>query len=396
MKVIVVGSGAGGGTVARELSRSNIDVTVIDKGPITKDVSSCYETFKSGVEVMNTVCLGGTTMATLGNAVRSCQEAFNRLDIDLEPEFLELERELNVGPLPDSHLGAGTKKIVDAAGKLGFEPQKMPKFIDPHLCKPCGECALGCKRDAKWTSVKYLNEAIESGARVIEKTRVTEITHKNGDVIGVKSGKKEFQADMVILCAGAISTPRILINSGIHAGDNLFTDTFVTVGGVLKGINFIEEVQMNALIELEDIIISPHYSSLLVDKLRSFDVCEGDILGMMVKIKDDPSGRVTLDSVVKYNTLRDVELLSTGSAIAGSILKEAGVDARSLVSTYPRGAHPGGTAAIGRVVDENLETDIFGLYVADASVFPEVPGAPPVLTICALAKRLAKYIISNV
>ena len=398
MKVIVVGSGAGGGTVARELSRTNIDVTILDKGPIIKhnNASSCYEIFNSGVEVMDTSCLGGTTMVTLGNAVRSCQEAFNKLGIDLEEEYIELERELKVGPLPDSHIGVGTKKIVDAASKLGFEPQKMPKFIDPHLCKPCGECALGCKRDAKWTSAQYLNDAIKSGVKIIEKTPVTEIIHKNGNVTGVKSDKKEFQADLVILCAGAISTPRILINSGIPAGDNLFTDTFVTVGGVLKGINFIEEVQMNALIKLENILISPHYSSLLVDKLKRFNAGKEDILGMMIKIKDDPSGRVTRESVVKYNTLRDVELLSTGSAIAGSILKETGVDAHTLVSTYPRGAHPGGTAAIGRVVDRNLETNISGLYVADASVLPEVPGAPPVLTICALAKRLGKHLISNI
>ena len=116
-------------------------------------------------------------------------------------------------------------------------------------------------------------------------------------------------------------------------------------------------------------------------------------MGLMVKIKDDNTGKVTGNSVIKYNTLNDVELLSKGSAIAGSILTRAGVDAHTLVSTPPRGAHPGGTAALGDVVDKNLETDIAGLFVADASVFPESPGAPPVLTIIALAKRLAKHII---
>jgi len=43
------------------------------------------------------------------------------------------------------------------------------------------------------------------------------------------------------------------------------------------------------------------------------------------------------------------------------------------------------------VLNKNLEIE--GLYVADASVFLEAPGAPPVLTIIALAKRLVKHII---
>ncbi|MDD4810502.1 MAG: GMC oxidoreductase, partial [Methanobacterium formicicum] len=43
-------------------------------------------------------------------------------------------------------------------------------------------------------------------------------------------------------------------------------------------------------------------------------------------------------------------------------------------------------AAVGEVVDKNLETEIENLFVADASVFPRAPGAPPVLTILALAR----------
>lgn len=395
LKVIIVGSGAGGGTIARELSRTDMEVTLIEKGPVIKpkSVSECLQTIDSNVEIMQTSCLGGTTMVTLGNAVRTCQNTLKKLGIDLEEEFPELERELNVKSLPDSHLGPGTKKIIDAAYNLGFTPQKMPKFIDPQKCQPCGECAFGCKRDAKWTSIKYLEEAIKSGVRIIDETPVTEIITVNGKVSGVKSYDKKFRADMVILSAGAINTPRILMKSGIKAGYNLFVDTFVTVGGMVKGIKFNKEVPMNALIKLDDIILSPHYSTSLLEPLKKHEAKKKDILGMMVKIKDENVGRVTDNSVVKINTLRDVKLLSKGSAIAGSILNEAGVDATTLVSTPPRGAHPGGTAAIGEVVDANLETEISGLFIADASVFPKAPGAPPVLTIIALAKRLAKYII---
>jgi choline dehydrogenase-like flavoprotein len=112
----------------------------------------------------------------------------------------------------------------------------------------------------------------------------------------------------------------------------------------------------------------------------------------MIKIKDDNLGEVTPNSAVKFNTARDAGLLASGAAMAGAILTEAGVKPNTLISTPARGAHPGGTAAIGSVVDHNLETEIEGLFVADASVLPEAPGAPPILTIMALSQRLANYI----
>lgn len=394
-KVIVVGSGAGGGTVARELAKAGFDVTLIDKGPIIspKDSYECYETSQTDLEIMQTVCLGGTTMVTVGNAVRTSENTFKELGIDLEEEFREVEQELKVATLPDSHVGSGTESLAKAASSLGFSVERMPKFIDPDVCKPCGKCAFGCKRDAKWTSRRYVDEAISSGVKVIEQTPITEIMVQDGKLTGVKSFDREFKADLVILSAGALETPRILIKAGINAGNHLFIDTFVTVGGLMKKIKFNKEVPMNTLIKLDEVIISPHYSEILKEKLRPYGAGKKDILGMMVKIKDEGSGRVTENSVEKFNTSKDVELLSRGSAIVGSILAEAGVDPKTLVSTPPRGAHPGGTAAVGEVVDINLETEIPGLFVADASVFPEAPGAPPVLTIIALAKRLAKYLI---
>jgi hypothetical protein len=78
--------------------------------------------------------------------------------------------------------------------------------------------------------MRYLDEAIKLGAKVIEKTLVT--------VVGVKSYNREFKADLVILFAGALTTPRILIKLGINAEKHLFVDTFVTIGGILKKIKF--------------------------------------------------------------------------------------------------------------------------------------------------------------
>jgi choline dehydrogenase-like flavoprotein len=397
MKAIVVGSGAGGGSVAKELAKAGISVTIIEKGPstITKKAYKHYDILNVGTEVSSTICLGGTTLVTAGNAVRTCEESFKKLGINLNSEFEEIEEELCINTLPDSHFGAGTKKIMDAARSLGLEIQKMPKFIYPDLCKPCGKCFFGCPREAKWTSIKYIQEAEEYGAKIVENTPVTDIIISDGKVKGVKSNEKVFEADIVILSAGAIQTPRLLQKIGIDAGNNLFVDTFVTVGGILKNIKYNKEVTMNALIKLDDMVLGPHFSEILVNKLKKYKARKKDILGLMVKIKDESSGKVTQDDVIKLNTAEDVALLARGTAIAGAVLTEAGVIPETLVSTYARGAHPGGTAAIGDVVNTDLQTEVEGLYVADASVFPEAPGAPPVVTILALSKRLAKHIVNK-
>jgi len=399
--VIVVGSGAGGATVARELASKGVSVTLIEKGKyISPDKAfQCYDNLDVGVELLKTSCMGGTTMVTAGNAVRTCQKEFKEMEVDLSHEFIEVERELNVGKLPDTHFGEGTLKIMEASSSLGLSMEKMPKFINPKECIPCGKCALGCPRNAKWSSLDFLLEAEKKGLRIIDNTQVTRIITSNSQLKGLevfnheKGVKEEYNSDRVIVCSGAVETPLLLRSAGLVAGEHLFVDTFVTVGGALPDIQFNKEVSMNGLLKKEHgIILAPHYSGILLSKLQHLGFQEKDILGIMVKIQDESAGRVDNEGVVKNNTSNDMGLLAEGSALAGAILTEAGVDPETLVSTPARGAHPGGTAAIGEVVDKDLETEVEGLYVCDASVFPRSPGAPPVLTILALAKRLAKHI----
>ncbi|NPV51810.1 MAG: ferredoxin, partial [Candidatus Methanofastidiosum sp.] len=89
---------------------------------------------------------------------------------------------------------------------------------------------------------------------------------------------------------------------------------------------------------------------------------------------------------------KDVQKISNGVAIASRILKKSGVD--TIVSTEAAGAHPGGTAPLGTTVDNQFKTKL-GFYVCDASVLPESPGKPPILTLMALGKKLGENILNS-
>lgn len=394
-----MGSGAGGATVAKELSDKGVEVVLIEKGPTidAKDASKYYANTGSEVEILRTFCLGGTTTVSAGNGVRTLEKELRELGIDLSEEFEEAERELGVRTLPDSHFGEGTKRIMAAADNLGFDVKKMPKFIAPAKCTPCGKCASGCPNGAKWSALEFVKAAEKNGAKIITDVPVDDIIVKDGEVAGVRSKDKVISADIVVLSAGALETPRLLKKQGLPTTPNLFVDTFITIGGVLEGIKLNKEVTMNALIAFEDFILSPHFSNRLVKRMAAMGVQPSpeDVLGIMVKIKDEELGEVDEDDVKKVVTNRDAVLLSEGASIAGAILEEAGADPSTFVSTPVRGAHPGGTARIGVAVDKNLATEVSGLYVADASALPASPSAPPILTIVALAKYLSKIIIGQ-
>jgi choline dehydrogenase-like flavoprotein len=398
MKAIIVGSGAGGATVAKELSGKGIDVTLIEKGPkiAEKEAFKCYAKVGSEVTILRTLCLGGTTTVSAGNGVRALETELRGLGIDLSNEFDDAEKELRVKPLPDSHFGEATKRIMAAAEKLGFVVKKMPKFIDPAKCKMCSKCASGCPNDAKWSAIEFVTEAQKNGAQIITDMPVDHIIVKNGEMAGVRCGNKILSADVVVLSAGALETPLLLKKLGLPTTPSMFVDTFTTIGAVLDGIQLNKEIVMNAVIEFNDFVLYPHFSNHLMKRMeeRELKVSPDNILGIMVKIKDEAVGEVN-ENVKKGITNRDAALLSEGTSIAGAILAEAGADPATFVATPLRGAHPGGTARIGDAVDKNLATEVNGLYVADASVLPATPGAPPILTIVALAKYVSKIILGR-
>lgn len=383
---IVVGSGAGGATVAKELASLGKEVLILECGNIvdTREAATTYKiTTSRDVEILQNICVGGSTVTTLGNSLR--------LNNELKDYYLEAEKELGVNEPPDSHIGNGTRLLLEASS----EWRKMPKSIDFSKCKSCGKCAFGCPYNAKWTAINYINYAISKGAKLFLESPVDRVIIKGEKAIGVKLiNGKEIMGETIILCAGAIDTPRILMKSGIEdVGKGFFIDVFITVGGIVenKKLYFNKELNMTFFIKREGYLLSPHYSILLYPKILSKDIKANkeEILGIMVKIADEPNGVVKLDSVEKPITRRDLDLLEKGKKEAEELLIRSGVNPNTIVYTHLRGAHPGGSCSL---ITDGYNPILESLYVADASILKGPLGIPPMLTIIAKSKKIASIL----
>ena len=398
--IAIVGTGAGGGLLARELAKNGMEVIIFEKGPYidSKDAYKYYNEYPKDIDLLATTCVGGSTIVAMGNMVRALDSELHEFGIDLTDEYRYVEELVGVHELDDSHIGRGTQLFLDAAEGLGLDVCKMPKAIREEDCIQCGKCAFGCPVNAKWSAKDFVDEAVEAGATLICDAEVVDVILCNMEACGIKYVKdgeeKIIKADKIVLCAGAVQSAALLKNIGLTGiGRELFFDPFVTVGGYLKDINFNTEVQMAGLVVGKNFVLSPHFSSFIGENIPYEGVEDKDILSIMVKTPDEAKGYVLTDGFVnKVNTINDIRYLAEGVATAGFILEKAGVDPKTIGSTVYRAAHPGGTAAIGKVVDSNLETEIDRFFVCDASVLPIAPGKPPILTILALAKRLADYL----
>jgi len=424
---VIAGSGPGGATTARELAKHGKKVLLIEKGKnhilIGNPISALFYVDRAGflfseegLNIIRAITTGGSTILYCGTAAPPPEWLKTRYGIDITSETEDTIKELKIRPLSDELIGESSKRIMDAANALGYKWEALPKFMDPSRCKfKCSaSCMIGCKCGAKWTAREYIKEAIDAGAKLLTETEAEDIIVENGKCTGLivkQNGyRRRINAKITVLSAGGLGTPIILQRAGIaDAGHGFFCDPTVMVYGITRSRGTFADPPMSVgsyqFYDSDGFMLSH-----LIDPWIMFPIAmylKGlsflpkalhyrKLMGIMIKVKDELAGSISPEGKIsKPLTGEDRYRLNKAINIARRILIRAGADPDSIFTSPVRGTHPGGTARIGKVIDKNLETEFKNLFVCDASVFPEAPDRPLVLSIIGIAKRLSKYLLTR-
>lgn len=430
--VVVVGSGPGGASVARDLALAGRRVLILERGRDWR-AHRLYGTYpgallyadrhallftRQGLNIVRPLMVGGATSMYAGCSAPPGSWWLSDYGIDLHADAAAITAELQIEPLPPELRGAASTRIAEAGDALGMQWQPQDKFLLPARAArfACGaHCLLGCRCGAKWNAAEWIDDAVTAGAVLWTQAQATSLLIEAGAIRGIRGvrGHRAFEVHVaqVVVAAGGIGTPVLLRAAGMDAaGRGVAMDTTAMVYGVsAKGSAPPQGSDPPMTWSAVDDELGVMYSTL-IDPWLMYPIIMAlkgprwpftwprwrRTLGVMIKLTDELSGEVDARGVIdKGLTTRDRQRLTRAEDVARGILVRAGCDSATLVTTPLRGTHPSATARIGTIVDQDLATPVRGLHVCDASVFPRALGRPTVLTILSLGRRLARRLASH-
>lgn len=242
--VCVVGSGAGGAVVARELAEAGRSVVVVEDGPyvrsrdfVQREEVMYPRIYREGgttataeytVLVSQGRLVGGSTVPGFCLCVRPPRALLaywsRTFDLpgvayeELYPHVRKVEKQIGARRITSEQVNANSGKLLLGAEQLGY--RGFLPFHNRSECLDSGYCALGCTYDRKGDMLTtYVPAASHAGAVVVPDCEVRQIVTHGGRATGVdglfnrsRTGTRHtlrVRAKVVVLAAGAINSPRI-------------------------------------------------------------------------------------------------------------------------------------------------------------------------------------------
>jgi len=241
--VVVVGTGAGGGVVGRELADRGHAVVFLEEGAHHRrdafdgrSVNAHKRFYRAAFSVGNAPMpifvgrlVGGSTAINGGTCLRAPSWVLDRwceeLGTDelspakMTPLYERVERILQVEPSPRDKIGPIADFITRGCDALGWSHMAVPRNAPG--CDGKGFCDFGCRTDARLgTNLSYVPAALGQGALLLTEARVDRVLIEGGRAVGVEAvtptGRTvRVRARAVILSGGTLPTPLLLQGQGI-------------------------------------------------------------------------------------------------------------------------------------------------------------------------------------
>jgi len=249
--VVIVGTGAGGGTAAEILATAGLAVVLIEEGPLASSSqfrmreaeaypqlyqeSAARKTRDKAIDILQGRCVGGGTTvnwtssfrtppATLAHWSRSLGIA--GFDVgDLAPYFERMEQRLAIAPW-DVAPNANNAALARGGKALGIATAAIRRNVKG--CWNLGYCGMGCPTNAKQSMlVTTIPAALERGATLVTRARALAFDWHGDRVDGLSclamdaqsvrpgTARITVRARAYVSSAGAIGSPALLLRSRV-------------------------------------------------------------------------------------------------------------------------------------------------------------------------------------
>ncbi|SCK27727.1 GMC family oxidoreductase [Vogesella sp. LIG4] len=251
--VAIVGSGAGGGMAAELLAQAGLRVLLLEEGalhssqdfrlneaeayPQLYQESANRQTADKAITILQGRSVGGSTTVNWTSSFRTPAETLawwrqrhglgELEDAALAPWFQRAEERLGIAPW-QTEPNANNSVLERGCQALGLRHARMRRNV--RGCWNLGYCGTGCATNAKQSMlVTTIPAALAAGARLFSRVRVRHLLLEGDKVAGVLADALQadgvhasgvtltVRARQVVLSAGAIGTPAVLLRS--HAPD---------------------------------------------------------------------------------------------------------------------------------------------------------------------------------